>query len=110
MHVQVNTDNQIEGHERMIQYTQKLVGGALERFGDWVTRVEVHLTDENSAAKDVGNDKRCVMEARIAGRQPSAVTHFAPSIDEALNGALVKLEKVLNNMQEKDQDARHRVK
>jgi hypothetical protein len=105
MHVQVNTDNQIDGHERMIQYTQNLVGGALGRFGDWVTRVEVHLTDENSASKDIGDDKRCVMEARLAGRQPAAVTHHAPSIDEALNGALAKLEKVLNTTLEKKQDA-----
>lgn len=108
MQVQVNTDNQIEGHERLVAYAQKLVGSALERFADWVTRVEVHLTDENSSAKDAGDDKRCVMEARVSGRPPVAVTHKAPSLDEALNGSLAKLEKLLAGTLERIQDSKTR--
>ncbi len=89
MKIQINTDNNIEGSDELTQQTQAVVESALERFAQQITRVEVHLSDENS--QKGGNDKRCVMEARLEGRRPEAVTHQAASLSDAVDGAAEKL-------------------
>ncbi len=96
MKIQINTDNNIEASDEFIQETQAVVESALERFADRITRVEVHLSDENSSHKG-GTDKRCVMEARLEGMQPVAVTDQADHIEQAVNGAADKLERLLNH-------------
>jgi ribosome-associated translation inhibitor RaiA len=55
----------------------------------------MHLGDENSSAKGGGNDKRCMIEARVDGRPPIAVTAQAPTLDEAMDGAADKIERSL---------------
>jgi ribosomal subunit interface protein len=97
MKIQINTDNKIKGSEALTQETQVVVESALERFADHITRVEVHLSDENSSHNKGGTDKRCVMEARLEGMQPVAVTDEAETMDEAVNGAADKLEKMLDH-------------
>lgn len=106
MQIQVNTDHNIEGHEELRTYVESLVEGALGRFGERVTRVEVHITDENSGVKGGSNDKRCMMEARLSGRQPTVATHTAASIDQAVGGAIDKLEKILDSTLERVNDHR----
>ncbi len=69
---------------------------ALRRFRDHITRVEVHLSDEN-AAKSGQHDNRCMMEARIEGRPPVAVTHTAASLDQAVSGATDKLARMIES-------------
>lgn len=96
MQVIVNTDNHIVGRESLAQWVEGEVEDALERFGDQLTRVEVHLNDTNSPAKSGGDDKRCLLEARLAGLQPVAVTNHAASLREAVAGALDKMEKSLD--------------
>jgi len=95
MQVQVNTDNHIKGAEGLAQRVEETVRDALSRFGNRLTRVEVHFTDENSRRKDSGDDKRCVLEARLAGLQPNSVSADAATVDLALSGALDKLIKAL---------------
>ncbi|MBA4141727.1 MAG: HPF/RaiA family ribosome-associated protein [Nitrosospira sp.] len=92
--IQVNTDDNIEGGEELTLHVQAEIEASLARFGDQITRVEVHLSDENSH-KGGANDKRCAMEARPAGRPPVAVTHSAATVDLAVNGASEKLERLL---------------
>jgi ribosome-associated translation inhibitor RaiA len=58
--------------------------------------VEVHLSDENSH-KSGQMDKRCVMEARLEGRQPSAATHQAATLDLAIDGAADKLARMIES-------------
>jgi len=96
MKIQINTDNSIEGGDELTQQTQAVVESALERFAHQITRVEVHLSDENSSHKG-GSDKRCVMEARLEGMQPVAVTDQAEHMEQAVNGAVDKLEKLLDH-------------
>ena len=96
MQIQVNTNNHVEGTAELTRHVESVVEAALGRFGERITRVEVHLGDENSSSKSGDSDKRCAMEARLAGLQPIAVTELAPSLDEALSGAADKLEKVLD--------------
>jgi len=95
MKIQINTDNNIEGSEELTQQTQAVVESALERFAEHITRVEVHLSDENGDKG--GTDKRCVMEARLEGMQPVAVTDQAENMEQAINGAADKLERLLDH-------------
>ena len=69
----------------------------LARFDQDLTSIEVQLTDENHATKGGGVDKRCMMEARLQGHQPIAVTHHADSYELAINGAASKLKRSLQN-------------
>ena len=96
MQIQINTDHNIDGREALAAQVSGTVESALSRFSDHITRVEVHLSDENSAKKG-HNDKRCMMEARLEGRQPIAVTHEAPELDQAVAGAADKLARSIEN-------------
>ena len=61
-----------------------------------ITRVEVHLSDEHGA-KHGAEDKRCVMEARPQGLHPTAVTHHAATVHQAVDGAADKLKRALEH-------------
>ena len=96
MHIEVNTDNNIEGSARMSAYFNDTLQEALSRFQDQITRVQVHLSDEN-AQKEGADDKRCLLEARLKGLKPVVVSHSAENIDLAVSGAIDKLVKTLGN-------------
>lgn len=90
MQIQINTDHHLQGSEAREQWASGVVDAAMVNFADSVTRVEVHLSDEN-AGKGGAAAFRCVMEARINGRAPIAVSNDAASLDSAVNGAVQKL-------------------
>lgn len=94
MQMQINTDSSIDGSGTVAAEAEAEVREALERFSDRITRVEVHLGDVNSH-KSGQADKRCMMEARIAGRPPVAVTHHAATVPLAVSGAAEKLRRSL---------------
>ncbi len=96
MHIEISTDRNIEGREELASHVKGVVEGALSRFSDRITRVEVHLSDQNSD-KSGQDDKRCMMEARLEGRQPTAVTHQAASLGDAVDGAAEKLKRSLES-------------
>jgi ribosome-associated translation inhibitor RaiA len=97
MKIQVHTDKTIAGSAGLTRHVEAVVSDTLGRFGEQITRVEVHLRDVNGP-KVAGDDKRCLMEARLAGRQPTVVTHDAPSIDAAIDGAAAKMERSLDSL------------
>jgi hypothetical protein len=94
MQIQVNTDENVQGVEALVQQVEAEVQATLGRFSGHLSRVEVHLADEN-ASKGGSADMRCMMEARPNGQQPVAVTHHAATLDEACTGAAQKLEHLL---------------
>jgi len=94
MLIKVNTDSHIDGTAEMAAEVEAVIEDTLSHFADRLTRVEVHLSDENSH-KGGDRDKRCVMEARAQGLQPIAVTHEAGTADEAVDGAAEKLKHAL---------------
>lgn len=96
MQVQINTDRHIARNDELANQVEAVLEGSLSRFGERVTRVEVHLSDENSH-KGGADDKRCVMEARLAGLTPIAVTHQAANLQQAIDGAARKLERAVDN-------------
>lgn len=96
MQIQVNTDKNIEGGERLTEYVTSVLEAKLHHFSSQITRVEAHLSDENGQ-KSHGNDKKCLLEARPSGLQPVVSTHTAATLDQAIGGATEKLERMLNN-------------
>ena len=95
MQVLVNSDHHITGDEILTQRVETVVNDALGRFNDRITRVEVHLNDVNGQ-KLGDRDKRCMMEARLGGLQPIAVSHQAPTVREAMEAAAEKLERAID--------------
>ncbi|MEO8991884.1 MAG: HPF/RaiA family ribosome-associated protein [Nitrosospira sp.] len=96
MYIEVNTDANIEGSEELTLQVKTLVVSSLDRFRDKITHTEVHLSDENSH-KAGPNDKRCVIEVRLAGLQPIAATNNAATLDLAISGAIEKLERLIDS-------------
>ncbi|WP_312256126.1 HPF/RaiA family ribosome-associated protein [Stutzerimonas nitrititolerans] len=96
MQIQVHSDNHIEGSARLVEWVSASVADKLDRFDDEITRVVVHLNDENGI-KAGSQDKRCQIEARPKGLQPISVTHKAESLDLAVEGAIDKLGNALNH-------------
>ena len=94
MQILLRTDNHIEGSAKLTNYVENLVRDALDQFERRITRVEVHLGDHNSH-KSGEKDKRCSMEVRIGGIAPINVTAEAPTVGQALDGAIEKMEKTL---------------
>lgn len=97
MQIKMNTDHNIEGHEALGTYVSSVVEDALNQTRDRITRVEVHLSDESSDKKHGKDDMRCVMEARLEGLRPVAVTHHAETLHQAVDGAADKLYRLIDS-------------
>ena len=98
MQFQLNSTNNIHSDQRLAEAVESIVRDDLERFGERLTRVEIHVSDENSRVKGGGNDKKCLIEARLAGLDPSSVSHSAPSLEEAVRGASTKMQRKLDSL------------
>ncbi|MFN3972542.1 MAG: HPF/RaiA family ribosome-associated protein [Gemmobacter sp.] len=96
MHIQVNTDDNVDGSDALIAQIKAEVADGLSRFADQITRVEVHLSDEN-AGKGGSDDQRCLLEVRPTGQQPMAVTHQGATVAEASAGAVQKMQRKLQS-------------
>jgi ribosome-associated translation inhibitor RaiA len=106
--IKINTDRNIEGHEGLVARVSGVVESALSRISDHITRVEVHVSDENSNKKGGNDTMRCVMEARLEGRRPIAVTHQAATLDQAVDGAADKLTGLIESTLGRLRDQRSR--
>ncbi len=98
MLIQVNTGSQTHGSADLTQDVQALIEDKLGRFADRITRAEVHLTDENSTGKTGGNDKKCTIEVRMAGRQPISTTDHGATHNQALQGAASKMQSQIETI------------
>ncbi len=100
MHIQVNTDHNIAGREALGDRFRSVVSEALSRFSSHITRVEVQLSDpsgENPGGSSTHDDKRCILEARIEGRQSLAVTHEAATLHQSVEAAAGKLSRIIDH-------------
>ncbi len=95
MQIQINSDHHIAASPELAGRIQALVRDTLDRYSDRITRVEVHLNDLNGVKG--GNDKRCLMEARLAGLGPIDVNHEADNLQVAIDAALEKLERAIEH-------------
>ncbi len=94
MIIQLNTDNHVDGTQSLREEVTTELERSLTRFSGQITRIEVHFQDAN-ADKGGGRDKRCMLEARVAGGEPVVVSNTADSVRGALVGARDKLVRVL---------------
>jgi ribosome-associated translation inhibitor RaiA len=96
MHIEISHDNHLHVRNDEASTVSSIIEDAIARFADRITRVECHLGDVN-AAKGGPADKRCMLEARLNGLQPVAVTHQAESLQLAIEGAAEKLDRALEH-------------
>ena len=95
MHIEINHDRNIHHDESVERHVRQALDTALSRFSGQVTRVEVHLHDKN-ADKKGGNDKHCLLEAKVEGRPPLAASDEADTLAAAISGAAKKLQRRLD--------------
>ena len=107
MNIQINTGHNIQGNKALIAKFSSTIKSALIRMSDHITKVEVHLKDEDGDKKGK-NDKRCMIEAHIEGRQPIVVTEHADTLNQALDGALDKLISMIESILGRQRDQRSR--
>lgn len=95
MQIKINTDRNIDGNDALAAYVSGEIEQALSRFNEQITRVEVHLSDENSDKKGGKDCLKCVIEARLEGHQPLAATNQATTLNQAVTGAVQKLSRLI---------------
>ena len=96
MLIEVRTDSNIEAGEKLIDHLKGVVQGALERFDGRIRGVDVHLSDAISNKRGHG-DKCCMMEARLDGREPVAVTQQASTVEQAVRDAVHTLKRSIES-------------
>ncbi|QSE97359.1 HPF/RaiA family ribosome-associated protein [Fulvivirga lutea] len=96
MNVQINTDHNIKGTEKLQAFVSDKINTTLKHFTDRITRIEVHLSDEN-ATKGGPDDIQCKIEARLKGLQPMVVTSKNSSKEKALSMAVDKMKGALDS-------------
>ena len=108
MQININADKTIDRHASLDEHVQSVVSNALHRFGEQITSVEVHLSD-NLGQKSVDGDNRCLMEARVTGYKPIAVSDHAATLHQSIGGAAEKLKRALDSALGRlhDKDKRH---
>jgi ribosome-associated translation inhibitor RaiA len=97
MIIQFNTDKTINGDERNEDFFTSQIAEELDRYESHISRIEVHLSDENGKKEGL-NDIQCMLEARLEGRQPTAVSHQADTLELAVSGAIDKLKNALETI------------
>jgi N-methylhydantoinase B/oxoprolinase/acetone carboxylase alpha subunit len=97
MKIQINTDKTLNGDSRMQKYFSSLIEKSFNRFQSKISRIEVHLKDSNGNKKGV-NDKICLLEARIKGRKPIAISCEANTLELAFEGGISKMETAMNTI------------
>ena len=106
--VQVNASNTIENKDSLERWASDHLNEQLGRFEADITSIEAQLSDQNHATRGGAVDKRCMLEARISGRSPLAVTHDAPDQNLAFRGATDKLAHALAHAFGKRDSQNHR--
>ena len=94
MQIHVNSDGNISADSRVVSFVSLEADRAIGRYKDRLERLEFHLSDVNSH-KSGTHDKRCVVEARAAGRRPLVVSMAARNLRVSIRGSLTKLKNSL---------------
>ena len=93
MQVQIRHDENLPGDRN--DWIARTVEGALERYSE-ITTVEVHFADEDGP-KNADGAIRCTIEVRPAGFKPLAATSHGSDMPGALDGAIEKVERMLES-------------
>lgn len=97
MTIQFNTDKNLTLHDDFNNKLSIHLSEKLNRFTEHITRLEVHLSDENGH-KNGQNDKKCLLEARVEGKPPVVVSAAAQNYELAVDAAVTKLKSSLDTI------------
>ncbi|MCH5690133.1 hypothetical protein LWM68_41440 [Niabella sp. W65] len=97
MIIQLHADKNLSIHEEYALKLNNIIAKELNRFAELLTRVELHLSDENAQRK-TKEDKKCIIEAKLKGTPPVAVSNHGDTYDRAVTGAILKLKAGLNTV------------
>lgn len=98
MKILVNSGHNIVVDAAMEQSLAGSVSARLAHFDDRITRVELHLSDVDGANRAGPRQMQCVLEVRLAGRQPDTVTASAATIEHAVRDASDKMHHLLDSI------------
>ncbi len=93
MQIQINFGS-VPASDSLEAHVRDRLDREISRFGQDVTRIEVHLGDENSH-KSGPADKRCLIEARPRGMDPLVVEHHASDLFDAVTESAGKMRRAL---------------
>ncbi len=93
MQILLHSDLNTDGSQLMAEHMKKVVHGAMDRFGERITRVEAHLSDVDGSAKSGAGEIQCTLEARLVGLEAVVVKSQAGNAHEAIDAALRKLKR-----------------
>lgn len=99
MQIQINFGD-VDASPSLRERAEKAIEHRLEHLAPRITRVEVHLRDDN-AGKAGKDDKRCVMEARPANHQPIAVEHRGDDLYKVIDETADKLSRAVRSRLER---------
>ncbi len=102
MIIQINSDKSLTWEQRSADFFTTQIADALERYESNITRIEVHLKDENSKKEGI-SDISCMLEARLEGLKPIAVTNHDETVDKAVTGAIDKIKSSIEKIVDKRQ-------
>lgn len=105
MNIEIRTDKNIQGSERLIDYVRAELTQEFQRHSERITHFSVHLSDENGD-KGGDDDIRCMIEARPAGFKSVVISHRGHNIDTAIRGAIDRLKRSLEHTFEKNDKPR----
>lgn len=97
MKIQLNSDSSVDGSDALAQTVDTAIHTALDRYGDRITRVEVHLSDEDGNEGNDPEGTRCLLEVRPAGMDPVVVTGSADTVERACHDAAQKMQRLLDS-------------
>lgn len=107
MQIQFNSDSSVMGTENVAERIVEQLRHRLARFEDRLTRLEVHVRDDN-AHKGGDDDKVCMIEARPRTGKPIGVTARAGDVDtaarRAANVLLERLDRVFGKAERHKHD------
>lgn len=105
MHIEVSTDNSLEGSEALTNLIKGLVENELGHLDEHLSRIEVHLSKAHSGPTGQEN-MHCMIEGRLKGRQPVVAKDSAATLETAAKGAAGKLKTSLDSTLGKLSDSR----
>jgi hypothetical protein len=95
MIIQLNTDENILGSEKLKNYLISLIREGLSRFSEHITRIEIHLSDKMDV-KGVRMTNAVCLKPNGKQPPPIAVTIDRNTLEHVVSDALDKLNSSIN--------------
>ena len=97
MEILTNTDHSIATTEALTSHVSTVVSDTMQRFGEQITRVVVHLS-QGKDSKSPDGEHRCVMEAHVKGHAPVVANGHATNLHQAIQSAADKLKRATDTV------------